>query len=190
MGGFKQHYISGVVVYTAFFIISMAISVIGWLLFELPRDWNPTIPMAILPALFCFTISFLCSLWPDVDIKSKSQQIFYTLFVTINLTLIFKGLYQISAFLGLFAMLPMLSKHRGWTHSRLTMIIFPTLFVIIPLYFESRVSNMIDFWQQLKNLDWPTEAKRGLPAHLAGVIGYATHLQVDGILYRLPKNRA
>ncbi|MAP92184.1 hypothetical protein CMK15_11600, partial [Candidatus Poribacteria bacterium] len=113
MGDFKQHYISGVVVYTTFFIISMAISVIGWLLFELPRDWNPTIPMAILPALFCFTISFLCSLWPDVDIKSKSQQIFYTLFATINLILIFKELYQISAFLGLFAMLPMLSKHRG-----------------------------------------------------------------------------
>ncbi len=190
MGGFKEHYIGGAVAYTTFFIISMTVSVIGWLLFGLPKDWNPTVPMAILPILFCFAIAFLCSLWPDVDIKSKSQQIFYSLFVMVNLILILKEAYQFSAFFGLFAMLPMLSKHRGWTHSRLTMILFPALFVIIPLYFESGVSNMIDFWQRLKDLDWSSEAKRGLPTYLAGVIGYATHLQVDGILQILPKKRA
>lgn len=189
MGGFKEHYTAGIFSYTIFFSILTLGSLVIAFLYELPRNWNPTIPTTLTSTLLCFCIALLCSLWPDIDIKSKSQQIFYSLFSVFNLILIVRQSYKISAFFGFFAMLPMLGKHRGWTHSRLTMIIFPSFFVFIPLYFESGSRDIFDFWEQIKGLDWRSELSQVLPLYLAGVIGYATHLQVDGILWFRSKKR-
>jgi len=40
-----------------------------------------------------------------------------------------------------------------------------------------------------KDLNWLSELKRSEPLYVAGVIGYATHLQVDGILWFRSKKR-
>ena len=93
----------------------------------------------------CFAIAILASIWPDVDIKSTSQVIFYRLFAVVNIVLIFLKMYVYSAFLGFFAMLPMLGKHRGWTHSRITMLLLPAILTIAPYYLQNNTQRGATF---------------------------------------------
>jgi hypothetical protein len=192
MSLFREHYIGGIVAYSAFFVVSVAGSLVGYFLMQLPIDWNPTVPLDMSDGFNgnnlwkiggCFIIAVLSGLWPDVDIKSKSQRICYRIFIGLNLVLIFRGYYAESAVLGLFAMLPLIGKHRGWTHSRLTMLLLPGIFLLLPIYF-----NLDAF-----NFRKPTAPenlqliKTGIPFYTASLIGYATHLQLDGILLRSRK---
>ena len=184
MGVFREHYIGGVVSYSAFFGISMGTTFVGHWLFQKPIDWNSTV--SIKPwwhIVACFVIAILFGLWPDVDIKSKSQSVFYRIFIVMNIFLILKGWYIESAFFGLFAMLPMIGKHRGWTHSRITMFFFSMIFVILPLYLHKEIIN-VEHWLSPTNLSL---IRTSIPFYVAGLIGYATHLHLDGILLTVPK---
>ena len=185
MSMFREHWIGGLAVYTSFFAISLAATLIGIFAFRLPTDWNPTVPLEPLKIAACFAIGVLSGLWPDVDTKSKSQQIFYRLFLISNAVLIYEGHYLISAFLGLFAMLPLIGNHRGWTHSKLTMLLLPAVFLILPIYFQR---DQLDGYELLaaQNL---VLLKDGLPFYTASLIGYATHLHLDGILLRSRKTQ-
>lgn len=183
MSMFREHYIGGLIAYSSFFGISICASVIGNLALQLPIDWNPTIPLDPWKIGGCFAIAVLSGLWPDVDIKSKSQSIFYRIFLGFNLVLILRERYIESAFLGLCAMLPLIGKHRGWTHSRLTMLLLPATFLILPIYFHRDVFDRSDLLSP-QNL---ALVKDGLPFYAASLIGYATHLHLDGILLRSRK---
>ena len=192
MSLFREHYIGGIVAYSAFFVVSVAGSLVGYFLMQLPIDWNPTVPLDMSDGFNgnnlwkiggCFIIAVLSGLWPDVDIKSKSQRICYRIFIALNLVLIFRGYYAESAVLGLFAMLPLIGKHRGWTHSRITMLLLPGIFLLLPIYFNR---DAFDFSEPTapENLQL---IKTGIPFYTASLIGYATHLQLDGILLRSRK---
>ena len=183
MSMFREHWIGGLVAYTSFFVISLGIALTGIFVFRQPIDWNPTVSIEPLKIAACFAIGVLSGLWPDVDTKSKSQQIFYRLFLLSNIVLIYKGYYSISAFFGLFAMLPLIGNHRGWTHSKLTMLLLPTVFLILPIYFQR---DLLDRNELLaaQNL---VLLKGGLPFYTASLIGYATHLHLDGILLQSRK---
>jgi hypothetical protein len=192
MSLFREHYIGGIVAYSAFFVVSVAGSLVGYFLMQLPIDWNPTVPLDMSDGFNgnnlwkiggCFIIAVLSGLWPDVDIKSKSQRICYRIFIGLNLVLIFRGYYAESAVLGLFAMLPLIGKHRGWTHSRLTMLLLPGIFLLLPIYFNLDAFNFREPTAP-ENLQL---IKTGLPFYTASLIGYATHLQLDGILLRSRK---
>jgi hypothetical protein len=192
MSLFREHYIGGIVAYSAFFVVSVAGSLVGYFLMQLPIDWNPTVPLDMSDGFNgnnlwkiggCFIIAVLSGLWPDVDIKSKSQRICYRIFIGLNLVLIFRGYYAESAVLGLFAMLPLIGKHRGWTHSRLTMLLLPGIFLLLPIYFNRDAFNFCEPTAP-ENLEL---IKTGLPFYTASLIGYATHLQLDGILLRSRK---
>jgi hypothetical protein len=192
MSLFREHYIGGIVAYSAFFVVSVAASLAGYFLMQLPIDWNPTVPLDMSDGFNgnnlwkiggCFIIAVLSGLWPDVDIKSKSQRICYRIFIGLNLVLIFRGYYAESAVLGLFAMLPLIGKHRGWTHSRLTMLLLPGIFLLLPIYFNRDAFNFREPTAP-ENLQL---IKTGLPFYTASLIGYATHLQLDGILLRSRK---
>ena len=92
--------------------------------------------------IITFSCTLFGSLFPDTDTASKSRKIIYWLFFIISLILIYFKMYLFSSLLGIFAMLPSLSHHRGWTHSFIGMIfislvisfvifqIFPHLFLI------------------------------------------------------------
>jgi hypothetical protein len=192
MSLFREHYIGGIVAYSAFFVVSVAGSLVGYFLMQLPIDWNPTVPLDMSDGFNgnnlwkiggCFIIAVLSGLWPDVDIKSKSQRICYRIFIGLNLVLIFRGYYAESAVLGLFAMLPLIGKHRGWTHSRLTMLLLPGIFLLLPIYFNRDAFNFREPTAP-ENLQL---IKTGIPFYTASLIGYATHLQLDGILLRSRK---
>ena len=183
MSIFREHWIGGLVVYTSFFAISLGIALVGIFVFQQPTDWNPTVSLDPLKIVACFVIAVLPGLWPDVDTKSKSQKIFYRLFLISNVILIYKGHYAISAFFGLFAMFPLIGNHRGWTHSKLTMLLLPAVFLALPIYFQR---DQLDRSELLtaQNL---ILVKDGLPFYTASLIGYATHLHLDGILLQSRK---
>ncbi len=196
MSMFREHWIGGIVVYSTFFVISFIATITVPILYDtVPQDWNPTIPPVHAPVeiIGCFAVAVLFGLWPDVDIKSKSQKIFYRVLFAVNVVLIiFLQRYLESALLGLFAMLPIMSRHRGWTHAKLTMILLPSVFLFIPIYagypeWQSG-SDLVEQFNALQ--DWnhlPDAILSGLPFYVAGFIGYATHLHLDGILFHSRK---
>ena len=193
MSMFREHWIGGLVAYSAFFIISLIATIAVPILYgTMPQDWNPTIPPVsdFLQIIGCFVIAVLFGLWPDVDIKSKSQKIFYRVLFTLNVVLIvFLQRYLESALLGLFAMLPIMSKHRGWTHAKITMILLPCVFLLIPIYTNYPAwrseGNLVSDVYALRDWDDLLDALlSGLPFYVASFIGYGSHLHLDGILFR------
>jgi hypothetical protein len=109
-------------------------------------------------------ISILFSLFPDIDTNSVGRHIFYFIFWIIDLTLIIFRKYQWAAILGFFVMLPSLSKHRGFTHSKITAVIITSPFLFIPMYIHDGFTLI------------------GLPYFIAALIGYLSHLLFDGKL--------
>lgn len=196
MSMFREHWIGGLVAYSTFFVISL-IATFAVPIFHdgVAQGWNLTIaPIAApLKIIGCFAVAVLFGLWPDVDIKSKSQKIFYSVLFAVNLVLIgFLQKYLESALLGLFAMLPIMSKHRGWTHARITMILLPSVFLLIPIYSAhsewATDGNLVDLFNALAKWDGLLDALRsGVPFYVASFIGYASHLHLDGILFRSRK---
>lgn len=196
MSMFREHWIGGLVAYSTFFIISFIATFAVPILYDtVPQEWNPTIPPVkdIVKIIGCFAVAVLFGLWPDVDIKSKSQKIFYTVLFGLNVVLIvFLQKYLESALLGLFAMLPIMSRHRGWTHAKITMLLLPSVFLLIPIYAaysEWKIDgNLIDSLTALQKWDGLIDTTRsGLPFYVASFIGYASHLHLDGILFRSRK---
>ena len=112
----------------------------------------------------------------------------------VNLVLIvFLQKYLESALLGLFAMLPIMSKHRGWTHARSTMILLPGVFLLIPIYSAhsewGTEGNPVDLFNALTEWDGLTGALRsGVPFYVASFIGYASHLHPRWYPIPLPKS--
>lgn len=128
-------------------------------------DWRVILPTGLGQTLACLGLAFAASLFPDTDIKSKSQRWLYRGLFLINLGLILRMRYEWSAMLGLVAMVPLLGKHRGWTHSCLTMLLLPLPLLLYPMYRAHQIAHLA-----------------GLPYYLAAVVGYATHLYLDGVL--------
>lgn len=118
---------------------------------------------------FLFITVMAFGLLPDIDTNSLGQFLFYSLFLIIDICLIFLGEYKLSAYFGLIALFPIISKHRGWTHSRISAIVLPMLLFIVP----SIVS---------KELLWDI-----MPFSIAGSISYLGHLLIDGELFRKRK---
>jgi len=116
----------------------------------------------LLDLILYLSIGLMFSVWPDVDIKSIGQKLFYTIFFITDIYLILLNEFKIAAFFGLIIILPILANHRGWTHSKIAMILIPTPFLIYPIY----ISGSFDF--------------SGLPFYACAVTGYFSHLVLDG----------
>lgn len=111
--------------------------------------------------LACVGLAVFFGLFPDVDTKSKGQYIFLLLFVIADIILILREDYKRAAYLGLLVALPVMSRHRGWTHSIPAMILIPgALYLAVLQYSGSQPYDM-------------------LPYFLAALFGYASHLIVD-----------
>lgn len=108
-----------------------------------------------------FAIAVMASLFPDTDTESKGQNFFYSIMAITDILLIVNHYYQWAAILGLFAMLPALGKHRGWTHTWWAMLIVPAPLIALPWIFFRET--------------WVVT----LPFYLAAVVGYFSHLLLD-----------
>ncbi len=113
-----------------------------------------------------FVVAMLFALFPDVDTKSKGQGIFYWGAFILNILLIWNKQIQAAAYLGLVAMLPLLTHHRGWTHSVWAALLVPLPIVGVPYLFSDRMLPV------------------SLVFYGAAVVGYLSHLALDGVLLR------
>lgn len=125
---------------------------------HLLHDWQALVAILVLSTLF--------ALFPDIDTNSKGQNIFYALALGVDVLLIWNGNIQAAAYLGLIAMLPVVGKHRGWTHSKLAMLLVPLPIFVVP-YLYSRSALQI-----------------ALIYYGAAVVGYFSHLLLDGLIFK------
>lgn len=122
------------------------------------HDWQLSIGLMVISVLF--------AIWPDVDTNSKAQNLFYSIGFVLNIFLIINGEFVLSALLGMLAMTPIVGKHRGWTHSKIAMILVPT-----PILAVAYLSN-----EQIGPV--------GLLTYIVAVGGYFSHLLLDGLIWK------
>jgi uncharacterized integral membrane protein len=113
-----------------------------------------------------FVIAVLFALFPDVDTNSVGQNIFFGIAFIAMIILIVAGKFEPAAYLGLLAMMPVIGKHRGWTHHKLAMFLVPAPILIIPYLHNQHVWTL------------------GLLIYGAAVAGYFSHLLLDGQIIR------
>lgn len=113
-----------------------------------------------------FALAIMFGLWPDVDTNSKGQDVFYAIFLVADLFLIATRNFEEAAYLGLFALLPVVSRHRGWTHSWWAMLLIPSPLLVLPYVL------------------FPDRPLAGLPFYGAALVGYFSHLVLDGVAWR------
>jgi len=113
-----------------------------------------------------FVIGILFGLFPDVDTNSKAQDIFFGFAFVIDILLIWSRHIQAAAYLGLIAMLPIVTHHRGWTHAKWAMFAVPLPILVVPwLYDTAMLPISIVFYG-------------------AAVSGYFSHLALDGLIWK------
>jgi len=113
-----------------------------------------------------FVLAILFGLFPDVDTNSKAQDIFLGLAFLVDVILVANGNIQAAAYLGLIAMLPIITHHRGWTHAKWAMFVVPLPILLVPYLYNKAI----------------------LPAAIvyygAAFVGYFSHLLLDGLIIR------
>jgi membrane-bound metal-dependent hydrolase YbcI (DUF457 family) len=122
------------------------------------KDWQALVAV--------FIIGMLFALFPDVDTKSKGQYLFYWTLFPVDVLLIYSGNLQAAAYLGLVGMLPVLAHHRGWTHSKWAMVLIPLPIILVPYLYSDKVLAF------------------SLVLYGAAVVGYFSHLLLDGLIWR------
>jgi membrane-bound metal-dependent hydrolase YbcI (DUF457 family) len=113
-----------------------------------------------------FVVAVLFALFPDVDTNSMGQNIFFGIAFLAEIALIVAGKFEPAAYLGLLAMMPIIGKHRGWTHHKLAMFLVPLPIVLVPYLHNQHVWTL------------------GLLIYGAAVAGYFSHLLLDGLIIR------
>jgi len=113
--------------------------------------------MALLAAL-----AVLGALFPDVDTSSKGRHLYYGVALAADALLILREQYRYAALLGFCAILPAIGSHRGWTHTWWAGLVIPCPVLVAPM--------------MLMNVAWQPL----LPFYLAAVLGYYSHLLLDG----------
>ncbi|HZM64591.1 MAG TPA: metal-dependent hydrolase [Candidatus Saccharimonadales bacterium] len=122
------------------------------------QDWQLLIGL--------FVVAILFGLFPDVDTNSVGQNLFFGIAFVAMIVLIVTGKFEPAAYLGLLAMMPIVGKHRGWTHHKLAMVLVPLPIVIIPYLNNQHIWTL------------------GLLIYGAAVAGYFSHLLLDGLIIR------
>jgi membrane-bound metal-dependent hydrolase YbcI (DUF457 family) len=160
MPGYKGHIVGAVVCTTAY---------VGALAVAPPELLNNTHNLVSDAQLLAgiFVVAVLFGLFPDIDTNSKGQNIFYGLALFADIWLILDGRITAAAFLGLLAMTPIVGKHRGWTHSKLAMLLVPAPIVLIPYLYNQAILDT------------------ALIVYGAAVVGYFSHLLFDGCITKL-----
>ena len=159
MANYKGHLVGGVIftgVYTAAMMFAPVERLAEYA--HLLYDWQA---MAAV-----FVVGMLFALFPDVDTNSKGQDLFYGAIFALDILLIYSGLFQAAAYLGFIALLPIITHHRGWTHTKWAMILIPLPIVLIPWLYSDHLLAI------------------NLIYYGAAVTGYFSHLFLDGLIWK------
>lgn len=117
-------------------------------------------------AVGLYIVAVLFGLWSDIDTNSKGQDIFYGLAFVTDILLIWRRNIEAAALLGLLAMTPIVGKYRGWTHSKLAMVLVPLPIVVATYAYR------------------PAVLPTAIIIYGAAFSGYFSHLLLDGLISR------
>lgn len=101
-------------------------------------------------SLVLFVSSIAGSLFPDIDVKSKGQKLFYGLMAPIFIYLFVQGQIALCFCVGLSAFLPIICRHRGLYHSWWFIVVFAGLwstamFELFPTYSSQILIGTLSF---------------------------------------------
>ncbi len=163
MAFFRRHLWGG------FLATLIAIAGVGIALWQTGR-LGPFLTIEEAPKLgILIVVGLLSSCFPDIDIGSVSQRIFYRLLLVLDIWLLYNRNYKASALLGLAAILPLLGKHRGWTHTWLAAFLVPAAFFLVPMLINEQASLFSGI------------------CYVVSVVAYTSHLVLDGYIGRTVK---
>jgi len=86
------------------------------------------------------------------------------MFLITDIFLILQKEFETAAYFGLIIILPILAKHRGWTHSIPAMVLIPSPLLLYPVIMEGSINIT------------------GVYFYGAAVTGYFSHLVLDRII--------
>ena len=154
MPGFEKHSKAGV---STFFLV--LIPIFAWLWYTnksfdlVYKQWW------ILP--ICFFLTYLGALFPDIDIASKSRKIIYIVVLIADFILIKTDYLDWAAWLGFFAILFSLFKHRGFMHSLTAAVFLPLPLLVVPIIITGRLRDI------------------GVIYYISALFGILSHLALD-----------
>ena len=159
MSGYKGH-IAGALVVNAGYVAA-----VKFMPGNILERWNSSLQdWQLLAGLFVIAVLF--GLFPDIDTNSIGQNIFFGIAFAAEIILVATGKFEPAAYLGLLAMTPIVGKHRGWTHSKLAMILVPAAIVVVPYMHNHHVWTL------------------SLLLYGAAFAGYFSHLLLDGLIVK------
>nr|WP_320011898.1 metal-dependent hydrolase [uncultured Desulfobulbus sp.] len=165
MPGYKMHLAGGLVTSGLLLTTGTAMQGMSGQFIHHLVNFVPSLDYPLVNAAGIVLFGLFGALFPDTDTDSKGQNLIYSIFILIDIGLLYQKSYKMAAYLGLFAMLPALGHHRGWTHSWLAMLLVGAPIVIIPTIVLG--SNQVD----------------GIvPFYLSFTLGYLSHLVLDALL--------
>ncbi len=113
------------------------------------------------PCIFGNVLFF--SLFPDVDVKSTPSKLFYkAVFIVLCVLFVMKK-FESASLIAILSITPQMTKHRGIFHHKLTALALPGYSFLLAN------QHYIGF-------------QFAIALYIAGVIGYFTHLFLDGDL--------
>lgn len=113
MPGYRAHLVGGAAVY-------------GFAVYAL-QSLHPT-PLTMIEWL---GLSLLGSLFPDIDIKSKGQKLFYSFLLAIFFILLITNRSKAIIALSFVGLVPILVNHRGLFHKTWFIMIFPLAVALV-----------------------------------------------------------
>lgn len=163
MAFFRRHLWGG------FLATLVAIAGVGIVLWQTGR-LEPFLTIEEAPKLgILIAVGLLSACFPDVDIGSISQRIFYRILLVVDLWLLYQRNYNAAALLGLGAILPLLGKHRGWTHTWLAAVLVPAVFFLAPMLINEQENLFL------------------MICYGVSVVAYTSHLVLDGYIGKTVK---
>lgn len=129
--------------------------------------------IATLAGIFLITVTM--SLFPDLDGASIPQRWFFRLVFGCLVAFLFLNRMDLFAAVALISLLPLLHRHRGWTHSWLTPIIIALAAALLIGYLRGQQP-----WLRHLSLSSLTQfIGDGWIYILACITGHYTHLLLD-----------
>ncbi|MCK4264874.1 metal-dependent hydrolase [Candidatus Babeliales bacterium] len=118
MPNYKGHIVGGLVTFViAFFVLSTFLKT------KMPKNYSELFLLLL--------ICVLGALFPDIDIKSKGQRIFYLILLIILTWSVYANNLVILAVASISGFIPLLSRHRGITHRTWFVVLAPLLVPIV-----------------------------------------------------------
>lgn len=146
MPSYRTHIFGGIIVAGVCTLVLLHFGI-------MEADWQRLVSLA--------GVCVLGALFPDIDTDSKGQTLFYAAFLAVDGWLIATQRFEIAAWLGFLAVIPIIGQHRGWVHTWWSMLLLPLPILLLP-------------WLVFGH-PWQIFA----PVYGAFVLGYCSHLTLD-----------